>query len=77
MQFTVQLPSGVDRDRLSELLADVDPSSVLDVDPAGLLRIAAVIDEDAIAGALRKLDLPIHARDVRRLPSECCGGCGG
>jgi hypothetical protein len=77
MQFTVQLPSRVDEHALVDALTRVDPSSVLDLDAAGLLRIAAVIDEDAIAAALVELGLPVAARDVRRLPSECCGGCGG
>jgi hypothetical protein len=77
MQFTVQLPAHAHADLIADALARVDPSSVHDLDAAGLLRIAAVIDEDAIAAALRDLGLPVDARDVRRLPSECCGGCGG
>ena len=44
MQFTVQLPSRVDEHALVDALTRVDPSSVLDLDAAGLLRIAAVID---------------------------------
>jgi hypothetical protein len=77
MQFTVQLSTRPDEHALADALTRVDPSIVMDLDPAGLLRIAAVIDEDAIAATLRGLGLPVDARDVRRLPSECCGGCGG
>lgn len=77
MQFTVQLPFRVDEQRLADALTHADPSSVLDLDPAGLLRIAAVIDENTIAATLGAIGLPVDVRDIRRLPSECCGGCGG
>ena len=77
MQFAVQLPTRADEGLLADVLARIDPSSVMDLDPAGLLRISAVVDEAAIAGALRELGLPVTAHDVRRQPSECCGGCGG
>ena len=77
MQFTVQLPGPADEAGLADAFARIDPSCVMDLDPAGLLRIAAVVDEAAIASALQELGFAVDARDVRRLPSECCGGCGG
>jgi hypothetical protein len=77
MQFTVQLPAPANHADLADAFADLDPASVVDLDPAGLLRIATVIDEAAISATLVALGLPVQARDVNRLPSECCGGCGG
>jgi hypothetical protein len=77
MQFTVQLPANSDEAGIAEAFARIDPSIVMDLDPAGLLRIAAVVDEALIAQALRDLGFVVAEDEVVRLPSECCGGCGG
>ena len=59
-------------------LSAADPASVMDRDPAGdHLRVATVLDEFGLLMALRGAGWPLEAAQLRRLASNCCGGCGG
>ncbi len=63
---------------LEEALLEADPSVLLDIEPLSrVLRISTLLDEHGLLPALGRGGLPIGAAQLERVPSECCGGCGG
>jgi len=78
MQYTLTGAAGaIDLAAFRARLVHEDPAAVVDTDTSGTtLRIATVLTEaelTALAAAL-PCDGPL---ELRRKPSECCGGCGG
>ncbi len=56
----------------------VDPSALLDVDPAGeTLRISTGLDATELTALIGRTGYRLDAGQVTQLPSVCCGGCGG
>jgi hypothetical protein len=63
---------------IEEALRAVDPSALVDIDPTGrTLRIAASIDAVQLLGVMKAAGNPVKEDQLERVPSECCGGCGG
>ena len=59
-------------------LTAADPAAIVDQDPSGeSLRVATSLDEFGLLLALRSAGWPVEASQLNRLPSNCCGGCGG
>ena len=59
-------------------LLDADPSAIADIDLVTReLRLSTMLDEDALFRVIGPLDHGLRRDQVQRLPSECCGGCGG
>lgn len=79
MEFHVPLTSTrPDLDAIAKALRAVDPSALVDIDPAGqALRIAATVELPALASLLEQAGYPVAAHAIGRVPSTCCGGCGG
>jgi hypothetical protein len=79
MQFTVQtFPITPDLPRVEAALADLDPSAIVDFDArSATLRLSTLLEPSQIAQALSVGGLAVDAVQVMRMPSECCGGCGG
>lgn len=79
MQFSIStLALSPDMTRLEAALVDLDPSALVDFDPSrAMLRLSTVLEPAQIARAVAAAGLPIGADEVQRVPSECCGGCGG
>ena len=79
MEFHVRL-GGAEPDMatIEQVLLDVDPSAVVDIDATGaLLRIATSLDVVRLLAVMRGAGMPLDADAVRQLPSICCGGCNG
>lgn len=64
-------------DTIADRLNHLDPSALVDVDTAGRLRISTLLPDAELLLALGLAGLLVAPCDVERLPSECCGGCGG
>lgn len=64
-------------DAIADRLSDRDPSALVDVDSAGRLRISTLLPDAEVLLALGLAGLMVAPADLERLPSECCGGCGG
>ena len=79
MQFTVpHLPAVPDLRRVEAALTELDPAAMVDFDmTASALRLSTLLEPMQVAEALARAGLAITPGDVRRVPSECCGGCGG
>jgi hypothetical protein len=79
MQYRVPLTGAPPRlDVVAEALQCADPAAVVDFDlVVDALRIATVLDEAALLDAVHAVGVEIRHGQVARLPSECCGGCGG
>lgn len=59
-------------------IAAVDPSVLVDLDPAGhTLRVAASVDAVELISLLRQAGYPVAGHQVFQVPSICCGGCSG
>lgn len=68
----------VDSRHLEAHLKDIDPSSMLDLEPAsGALRISTVMPTQELLHALRAGGISIGPEALIHLPSVCCGGCSG
>lgn len=77
MEFTVVIdPQVADVPRINDALRDVDPAALVDVE-ADRLRIAGAFDVADLLDALRRAGCDVTEGDIERLPSVCCGGCGG
>ncbi len=79
MQSTIRI-TGLPPDvgTIEEALRAVDPSALVDIDPTGrTLRIAASIDAVQLLGVMKDAGYPVKESQLERVPSECCGGCGG
>lgn len=79
MQFKIpSLPLIPDVGRIEAALTDLDPAAIVDYDAVlATLRVSTLLEPADIAQALAGAGLPVATAQVQRLPSECCGGCGG
>ena len=79
MQSTIRITgSPPDVGAIEEAIRAADPAALVDIDPTGrMLRIATSVDAVQLLGAMRKAGYPVKEDQLERVPSECCGGCGG
>ena len=78
MQYLVAATGGIVAvDPIAAHLETLDPAALVDVDRAGRLRISTVLPDFEVLVALSQAGLHVSPFDLERLPSECCGGCGG
>jgi hypothetical protein len=63
---------------LEQLLHRLDAAAIVDRDPStGGLRVASIVGVDELVDLLRTAGFDVKRHELTRLPSECCGGCGG
>jgi hypothetical protein len=79
MEFQVELKGAIpDVDAIRELIRDVDPAALVDLDSKWqALRVAAHIDVIELISLIQRGGYPVEPRQVTRVPSVCCGGCSG
>ncbi|HEY4583936.1 MAG TPA: hypothetical protein VIG88_13920 [Lysobacter sp.] len=78
MQFTISVSTPPDVGRLEQALVEADPSAMVDFDACrDTLRVATLLPTGQVAALLSGAGLPTNEAEVTRVPSECCGGCGG
>lgn len=79
MQYTVACrPDALDMPRFENLLFDLDPSALADLDSVGrVLRLSTLLDAEDTAIVLSANGPAVSPDQVQPVPSECCGGCGG
>ena len=59
-------------------IAALDPAVLLDFDASGsTIRISTSATDAELLACLQRAGVQADADDVTRLPSVCCGGCGG
>lgn len=79
MQFTLKLAGTTpDIGLIEDALRQVDPSAIVDIDSASdSLRVATSIESGELAALISQAGTAVVERDFERVPSVCCGGCGG
>lgn len=78
MQYTLSTGSQPDMGAIESAIAQLDPAVVLDFDAgSSMVRISSVATEAELLDCLRQAGVSAAAGQFVRLPSECCGGCGG
>ena len=78
MQYLIAATSQIAPiDAVADRLNHLDPSALVDVDAVGRLRISTLLPDAEVLLALGLAGLFVAPADLERLPSECCGGCGG
>jgi hypothetical protein len=78
MKYRIANPGLVDPAALASSLHEIDPAAVVDLQAAhGALRISTWATEADLRSLLAAAGLPVVGDQLERLPSECCGGCGG
>ena len=79
MRYTVRNPTGTfDLDAAEARILAEDPAAVLDLDASGTtLRLATVLLDSELRALVGAAAVGGGVLDLRREPSECCGGCGG
>lgn len=79
MQFRVAMwVEDMDVSSVERAVQAVDPAAMVDL--AGdddQLRIATYMTADELVAAIGRAGYPVSPSQVVRMPSECCGGCGG
>ncbi len=79
MQSTIRITgSPPDVGDMEKAIRAADPAALVDIDPTGqMLRIATSIDALQLLEVMKKAGYPVKEDQLQRVPSECCGGCGG
>ena len=78
VQYLVAAASHVaSLDSITGRLVDLDPAALVDIDASGRLRISTLLADAEVLLALGLAGLAVAASDIERVPSQCCGGCGG
>jgi hypothetical protein len=79
MQFKIKIAGSMpDVGAIEHTIRVVDPSALVDIDQTGqTLRVAASIDATHLLGLMSQAGYPVAEEQLERVPSECCGGCGG
>ena len=79
MEFHIPLASGMpDVELIREAIETVDPSALVDIDPAGpTLRVSAALDACELTSLISGTGHAVSLEQITQLPSTCCGGCGG
>ncbi|WP_156087870.1 hypothetical protein [Lysobacter sp. Root667] len=63
---------------IEHAIVTLDPAALVDLDATGqTLRISAAVTEPELLDCLRAADVSAESHQLRPLPSQCCGGCGG
>jgi len=79
MQFKIKIAGLMpDVGVIEHAIRVIDPSALVDIDQSGqTLRVAASIDAAHLLGLMSQAGYPVVEDQLERVPSECCGGCGG
>ena len=78
MQYTLSTHSTPDMTAIERAISKLDPAALLDFDvSASMVRISSVATETELLDCLRQAGVGADPEQFVRLPSECCGGCGG
>lgn len=78
MQYTLSTSATPDMAAIERAISEIDPAALLDFDVrASMVRISSVATETELLDCLRQAGVNARAGQFVRLPSECCGGCGG
>lgn len=79
MKFTIQTNGlAMDVSAIERALTEMDPAAMIDLDKANSsLRISSCLDDTELMTLMKDAGFPVASSDVRGVPSECCGGCGG
>lgn len=77
MQFQIRMAGPMpDIDAIEHAIREVDPAALVDM-VGQTLRVAASIDATLLASLISQAGYPVSQHQLERVPSECCGGCGG
>lgn len=79
MQFRIRIAGAMpDIGSIEHAIGAVDPATLVDIDPvARILRVAASIDAVQLLELISQAGYSVAGDQLERVPSECCGGCGG
>ena len=78
MQYTLSTHGTPDMAAIERAVSGLDPAALLDFDVrASMVRISSLATETELLDCLRQAGVNAEAGQLARLPSECCGGCGG
>lgn len=63
---------------LSDAFADADPAALVDFDAVKqVFRISTSLRDTDIFATCATVGWAVAPHQVKQVPSECCGGCGG
>ncbi|MBS0225673.1 MAG: hypothetical protein JSS25_04950 [Proteobacteria bacterium] len=78
MEFSLPLiGQAPDLIEIERALTAADPAALLDLSGDGMLRISTVASDREVIACLHAAGIPAREDELLRLPSVCCGGCGG
>lgn len=79
MEYTLDLAGrATGLESISAAIAELDPATLVDIDPCGCtIRIATILPHDAVMACLMGVGVDFATARLRQLPSVCCGGCSG
>ena len=78
MQYTLPTLTPPDLATIEQALVMHDPSALIDFDAiGGSIRISTMATEQELLASLRDAGIAGAAERLVRVPSQCCGGCGG
>ena len=79
MQVNIRLPARhIDISAIETELQALDPAGLVDLAGDGMtLRVSTSVVEAELAAILGNAGYPTALAQIERVPSMCCGGCGG
>jgi len=79
MEFHITMPGAISNlGAIEHAVRAVDPSAMVDIDPAGHeLRVATSVGAAQLVSLLSQAGCQVAPDQVAQVPSTCCGGCSG
>ncbi len=67
-----------DIDGIKRMIVEADPAALVDTDRWGqVLRVSTVLDDGELLTLVNQAGCAAKPQQIERVPSVCCGGCGG
>lgn len=79
MEYRINLPAPfIQLEAIEQAIGEMDPAMVVGLDASGtVLMVSTTIGDQALLSALDRVGHRISLEQLERVPSVCCGGCGG
>ena len=79
MEYKINMSAAfIELEAIEQAIGEIDPAAVAGLDASGtVLRVSTTLGDDALLSVLGKAGHRISLEQLERVPSGCCGGCGG
>ncbi len=79
MEYKINMPTAfIKLEAIEQAISEMDPAAVAGLDASGtVLMVSTTIGDVALLSVLGQAGHRVSLEQLERVPSVCCGGCGG